>query len=54
MCLDGIFYRQQENHYVVVAPPPGLGQPAESGPHPLGFRDGRRHYVREGTTTCGK
>ncbi len=45
--LDGIFYRQQENHYVVVSPPPQVLVAAESGLVPLDL-DGRRYYVREG------
>jgi len=45
--LDGIFYRQQENHYVVVSPPPQVLVAAEAGLVPLDL-DGRRFYVREG------
>ena len=45
--LDGIFYRRQENHYVVVSPPPQVLVVAETGLIPLDL-DGRRYYVREG------
>ena len=52
MCLDGIFYRQQENHYVVVAPPLRSWSQRSRASSP---GSGRPPLLRQGggTTTSG-